>query len=190
MMSACRQCAKYSSTSSNLAALSIHCARMIRDLQLSIETYSTNESNTDVDETLNIYGSDYGSSITSEKKNSVKQRISLIGKARVTCGSINLLRVLSHETIVQVCPIEADAVTCHDPKYILSECFTYRSRGEADGNYNNQDGAMEIIASIMSFLSSIGRIIQSGKDNTESILDIPEIYDVIVHIFSLQLIIY
>ena len=188
MMSACRQCAKYSSTSSNLAALSIHCARMIRDLQLSIETYSTNESNTDVDETLNIYGSDYGSSITSEKKNSVKQRISLIGKARVTCGSINLLRVLSHETIVQVCPIEADAVTCHDPKYILSECFTYRSRGEADGNYNNQDGAMEIIASIMSFLSSIGRIIQSGKDNTESILDIPEIYDVIVQIFALQLV--
>ena len=53
---ACRQCAKYSSTSSNLAALSLHVARMIRDLQSTLielgEFYSReSQKEVDIDET-------------------------------------------------------------------------------------------------------------------------------------------
>jgi len=150
---ACRQCAKYSSTSSNLAAFCLHVARMIRELQSSLETYT------------------------------VKQRISLIGKARVACGSLNLLRLLSHETIVQVCTPSTENVE-YNIDYTLSACFTYRNQGEED-----RDAAMDIVASIMSFLSSIGGMMQRDNDGENSdILAIPEIYDIIVHILSLLLV--
>lgn len=148
-----RQCAKYSSTSSNLAAFCLHVARMIRELQSSLETYT------------------------------VKQRISLIGKARVACGSLNLLRLLSHETIVQVCTLSTENME-YSINYTLSECFTYKNHGEED-----RDAAMDIIASIMSFLSSIGGMMQRDNDGEVSdILAIPEIYDVIVQILSLLLV--
>ncbi|KAL7543130.1 hypothetical protein ACHAXR_012428 [Thalassiosira sp. AJA248-18] len=194
--SACRQCAKYSATSSNLAALSLHVARMIRDLQSGLDVYTTESKATgDIDETSpqksqNGYSKSVG-------KSSVRDRISLIGKARVTCGSINLLRILSHETIVQACCLKVDAsaegesnsstsaLEC-DTDYVLTESFTYRSRTEVDGNTNAQDAAMEIISSTMAFLSSIGCIIQQGKD--ADILSIPEMYDTIVHILSLLLV--
>ena len=186
--SACRQCAKYSSTSSNLAAYCLHVARMIRDLQSSLETYSTADSNKsgDIDETITSSSAGNGNP---GGTNSVKQRISLIGKARVTCGALNLLRILSHETIVHACSPRPEASTQssleYDTNYILSECFTYRSRDKA-GNTSGQDAAMEIVASVMCFLSSIGRSTQHGKDT--DMLAIPELYDVIVQLFSLLLV--
>lgn len=150
---ACRQCAKYSSKSSNLAAFCLHVARMIRELQSSLETYT------------------------------VKQRISLIGKARVACGSLNLLRLLSHETIVQACSPSTENME-YNINYTLSECFTYKNQGEED-----RDASMDIIASIMSFLSSIGGMMQRDNDGENfDILAIPEIYDVIVQILSLLLV--
>jgi len=208
--SICRQCAKYSKDSSNLAAFSLHVARMIRDLQSSLESFSTelNGGNNAVGD--NIAASSpqtqtNGSNNGNTGKSSVKQRISLIGKARVTCGALNLLRILSHETIVQACSKSAEIAgesgrdgsssipgkihpssLEYDPNYIIKETFTYRSRDEMDGQNNGQDTALEIIAAIMAFLSSLGHIIRQGK--YLDILAIPEMYDIIVQIFSLLLV--
>ncbi|KAL3801110.1 hypothetical protein HJC23_002403 [Cyclotella cryptica] len=209
---ACRRCAKYSSTSSNLAALSLHVARMIRDLQQSIvdltkayhEKYSALVAS--ADEANNEPEKQSGSSTT-------KQRISLIGKARATCGAIHVLRLFSHETILGACRSETAASANenigsiyyegtrqsaleHDVNYILRESFTYRSRdlNGLDGRIDGQDAAMDLISSIMSFLSALGTLMSQDGENVTQMsrnfdaLLIPEVYDVVVQILSLLLV--
>ena len=171
---------------------------MLRELQSSIGGYFTDdnkvESSGAIDETVSSNHSDQSN--RDPGNSSTKRRISLIGKARVTCGALNLLRILSHETIVQACCSKQDvtfpgnsrqsALEC-DTNTILKNCFTYRSHGGVEGqSSNDQDAAMNIIASIMAFFSSVGLVIQQGNDS--EILAIPEMYDVIVQVFSLLLV--
>jgi hypothetical protein len=172
---------------------------MIRELQTSVWGYFTEIKNSkafsgDIDETVSSKHPHYNKRVS--ENSSAKRRISLIGKARVTCGALNLLRILSHETIVQACcskeegviPVHTrqSALNCNS-HYLLKNCFTYRSHGGVEGQFNtDQDAAMDIIVSITAFFSSVGLIIQEGNDT--EILAIPEIYDVIVQIFSLLLV--
>ena len=180
---ACAQCAKYSATSSNLAALTLHISRMLRDLQSDLENYNNNSNENGV---------------------SGKHRITIIGKARATCGALNLLRLLSHETIVQACDsaraqeqrnvsttnqegsiyYSEQSTAGSDTNYLLKESFTYRSR-QSSGNGNQEnDAAVQIISSMMLFLSTVG----TTATSTTEIISIPEIYDVIVHTLSLLLV--
>lgn len=192
-VTACRQAAKNGSSTSNLAALCLHVGRMIRELQTNVGGYFTDDNNaSDIDETVSSNPPNY----SKRENKSTKRRISLIGKARVTCGALNLLRILSHETIVQASCSKRDDVSLgnnrqpeleYDTNYLLKRFFTYRSHGGVEGrNNNDQDAAMEIIASIMSLFTSVGLIIQQGNDS--EILAIPEIYDVIVQTLSLLLV--
>lgn len=203
---ACMRCAKYSSTSSNLAALNLHVVRMIRDLQTSIveltnsyrEKYAAFES----DGTRKTEDSHSGDSTT-------KQRISLIGKARATCGAINILRLLSHETIVEACRPDAAAANEnntyyqgtrqsaeHGVNYKLRESFTYRSRdlNGLDGQIDGQDTALDLISSVMSFLSTLGKLMSQESSNSSyksssfDPLSVPEVYDVVIQILSLLLV--
>lgn len=169
---------------------------MTRELQASIASYNQDKYVVgSVDETDS--SSHSTCSNKDSEQSSVKQRISLIGIARVTCGALNLLRILAHETIVQACSLKEEGVIIpgntqqpsleYDSNNFLNNCFTYRSRGGTEGKYkDNQDAACEIIASIMSFFASVGLIIQQGADS--EILAIPEIYDVILQLFSLLLV--
>ena len=188
----CVQCAKYSATSSNLAALTLHISRMLRDLQSDLENkYNNNNDNNS--------GKEGGES---------KHRIAIIGKARATCGALNLLRLLSHETIAQACDNSSNAeqtsatsnqegsnnyyseqstkAAGNDPSYLLKESFTYRSRQSSVGGGGDQenDAAVHIISSMMLFLSTVG----GTTANTPEIISIPEIYDVVVQILSLLLV--
>lgn len=199
---ACRRCAKHCTTSSNLAALSLHVARMVGDLQSSIseltaayrEKYQRFES---IDETTNQSGTTHSGETT-------KQRIALIGKARATCGAINVLRLFAHETIVQACRqdnivenstlyYEGQSASKQDVNYILKESFTYRSRdlNGMDANIDGQDAALDLISALMSFVSDLGK--SAGNEAAESsksfdVLSIPEVYDVVVQILSLMLV--
>ncbi|KAL9182779.1 hypothetical protein ACHAXT_004058 [Thalassiosira profunda] len=164
---ACRQCAANCSASSNLAAFCLHVSRMVRDLQSSLDVYSTSTEGTD----------------PPSRGSLVKRRISLVGKARVTCGAINLLRILSHETIVQAC---GSADMGGDCNAFLKEAFTYRNRGEVSGNVEGQDAAMEMIAAILGLLSAIGLAAQQGSD--VNFMEIPELYDVVAQILSFLLV--
>ena len=227
---ACRQCAKYSPTSSNLAALSLHVARLIRGLQLSFvelkEIYSTELSN--AESASKGPGDDDGIGATTQKssgtngsahKSFIKHRIALIGKARVTCGALNLLRILCHETILDACCHTSSAENVegasggtsnypnnhqsspleNDTNYILKESFTYRSRmgdgaNSADGEIDGKDAALELLSSLMTFLSTLGLFFQqqcgslTSQNKPLDILSIPEMYDVVVQILSLQLV--
>ena len=171
---ACKQCAKYSATSSNLAALTLHISRMLRDLQSDLENYNHDD-----------ISSGGGS----------KYRITIIGKARASCGALNLLRLLSHETIVQACdiskleeqsnyyPEQSSSAAGMDANYLLKESFTYRSRQSSGGRDKENDAAAQIISSMMLFLSTAGT-----NTNAQEIISIPEIYDVIVQIISLLIV--
>mmetsp|Transcript_26809 Transcript_26809/g.53604 ORF Transcript_26809/g.53604 Transcript_26809/m.53604 type:complete len:978 (+) Transcript_26809:99-3032(+) len=185
---ACAQCAKYSATSSNLAALTLHISRMLRDLQSDLEHYSNN----------------------SNEGGDGKHRITIIGKARATCGALNLLRLLSHETIVQACDSakaqeqtnttttqdganyysEQPTAAGNDTSYLLKESFTYRSRQSSGSGDQENDAAVQIISSMMLFLSTVGKTTTTttAATNTPEIISIPEIYDVIVQILSLLLV--
>ena len=185
---ACAQCAKYSATSSNLAALTLHISRMLRDLQSDLENYKHNHNN----------------------EGESKHRITIIGKARATCGALNLLRLLSHETIVQACDSARAHEQTHtstnnqdgsnyyseqptagtDTNYLLKESFTYRSRQSSGSGEQENDAAVQIISSMMLFLSTVGAKTTSTTttSNASEIISIPEIYDVIVQILSLLLV--
>jgi Dyggve-Melchior-Clausen syndrome protein len=65
---ACESMAKNAALSSNLAALSLHCSRMVRELQMQIGSAK-----------------------------SFTEKISLVAKARATAGSLNLLKTLTHD---------------------------------------------------------------------------------------------
>ena len=192
---ACKQAAKYSSTSSNLAALCLHVARMIRELRSSLSLLC--ESNGEESSAGCIDETGSSKQLNGSERSSTKQRISLVSKSRVTCGAINLLRILSHETIVNAYCSRSDAVVEgenkshytqtdleYDSNNALKECFTYRSRGGVDGS--DQDAVVEIIASIMALFTSMSNSIQQRNDS--ELLAIPEVYDVVAQIYSLLLV--
>ena len=157
---------------------------MIRDLQSSVESFhSTKINGRHAENVKNISQSTVDAN---EKSTVAKQHLSLIGKARVTCGTMNLLRILSHETIVQICSKLGIAEECDTS---LNQAFTYRSQGgKVDEEESNRDSAMEIIVAIMAFLSSIGSTIHQQGVGDNGILSIPELYDVMVQIFLLLLV--
>ena len=154
---ACRRAAKYCRSSSNLATLTLHVARMIDELKTSLITImelgllSSNHNN-------NNNNNNHNSSNNDGEAEYMKLRTSIVGKARVTCGGVNLLRLLSHETIVtaifnhhhqrgggdeygensnssihyrsqSAAASASSGNNNNDANYILKECFTYRSRG-------------------------------------------------------------
>ena len=192
---ACKQAAKYSATSSNLAALCLHVARMICELQSSLSFLC--ESNGEESSARCIDETGSSKQINGRERSSTKQRISLVSKSRVTSGAINLLRILSHETIVNAYCSRSDAIVEgenqshytqtdleYDANYALKECFTYRSQSGVDGS--DQDAVVEIIASIMALFTSMSNSIEQCNDS--ELLAIPEVYDVIAQIFSLLLV--
>lgn len=126
---ACASMAKHATNSSNLAALCRHVSRMMRDLQ------TQTKASTDITD-----------------------KISLVGKARATCGSLNLLKTLVHDV----------------PPDQLGEALLYRSRDTDRGTADHMAGA-ELATCLLNYLSSA-----SSTDH-----QLPELYDVTV--ISLQL---
>ena len=176
LSSACKRCSQNCAASSNLATFALHvrirfdcrigrtialvsnvavhlqCARIIRDLQVAVESFEDSCSSSD--------------------ESPARLRTALIGKSRVTCGAINLLRILAHEVIVDACRSELDTSTC------LVQSFTYR------GKEGEQDSAYQVTATLMHFLAAIGRII---RRQTFDLLSIPEVYDVLFQVLALFL---
>mmetsp|Transcript_12372 Transcript_12372/g.17843 ORF Transcript_12372/g.17843 Transcript_12372/m.17843 type:complete len:946 (-) Transcript_12372:3-2840(-) len=130
--------------SGNLAALTIHSARMLRDLKHS--AYGNAEAQT-------IEGA------------------MLVGKARATCGALNLLRLLCHCTILACCgvpggkhvnvpPTENEVLGNDDENQDLQEAFVYREKtngrqGSASGanRGSSRDSAGELLSALIPFIS-------------------------------------
>ncbi|KAI2491903.1 hypothetical protein MHU86_22669 [Fragilaria crotonensis] len=127
---ACTSMAKHAPHSSNLAALALHVSRMIRDLQIQSKAVDFTD------------------------------RIAVVGKARATAGSLNLLRVLIHD-------ISPD---------LLRDALSYRSR-DTDRVVADRLAGAELVTCLLNYLSSIS--------STE--LQMPALYDATV--ICLQLLI-
>lgn len=127
---ACTSMAKHAPHSSNLAALALHVSRMIRDLQIQ------------------------------SKAADFTDKIAVVGKARATAGSLNLLRTLIHD----VSPNQ------------LRDALSYRSR-DTDRVVADRLAGAELVTCLLNYLSLIS--------STE--LQMPALYDATV--ICLQLLI-
>jgi hypothetical protein len=155
--------AKHAELSSNLAAMSLHVTRMLRelarDIRISNEAEESNSTNS-----INNRGSvEDHPSITAFSK-----RISRVAKARATAGSLQLLQLLCHEVIVQICR------TSKSPADNLNEVFTYHTRGDLPVD---QQAGIPMVHSVLDLITAVG--------TDQSALKTPEIYDAVVLAFHL-----
>ena len=95
-------------------------------------------------------------------------RISRVGKARATAGALQLLRLLCHPVIVNSSKDPQSAVEC------MREVFTYHTRGDLP---SDQSAGIPLMHSILDFIAAVG--------TDQTILQTPEMYDVLVFAFQL-----
>ena len=162
--------AKHAARSGNLAALALHCSRMLRDLSRAV---ALNQSDDDLgifpmaldltrsrsgSESLTSVGS---ASVTSSAKmsrsysgnhRSVSNKSSfvLIGKARATCGALKLLQIFLHRTILSGGD-DGNIITSHN----LESAFTYKE--QKSGGIKTRDAVEELLSSIVQLISMQGK---------------------------------
>ena len=166
VQTATKSMAKHATTSGNLAALTLHCARMLRDLSRAVVV---NRSDGDLgvfpmqlDLTRSRSGSESlvsvgSASVTSnasrknrKKKKKNKSSFVLIGKARASCGALSLLKIFLHRTILS--GGEGDSlVSAHN----LESSFTYKEQKR--GVTKCRDAVKELLASLVQFISIQGK---------------------------------
>ncbi len=171
MERACQSMAKHAELSSNLAALSLHVTRMLRDLVHDIRTLQSDAGRK--------------SNGTSQNEEALvadfSKRISSVAKARATAGSLNLLRLLCHPVIVEASREPRTSVNT------LKEVFTYHTRGDLSAD---QPAGLPLMHSLLDLIAVLGTKTgtstpSSSTESTFDILRTPEIYDAAIFAFQL-----
>ncbi|VEU33614.1 unnamed protein product [Pseudo-nitzschia multistriata] len=178
MDQACQSMAKHAETSSNLAALSLHVTRMMRDLTRDIRTPKLS-NNTNANKGINSIPGDEDSLVADALVADFSKRISRIAKARATAGALQLLRLLCHTAIVEASKNPDTAVAN------TKEVFTYHTRGDLSAD---QPAGYPLVHSLLDFIAMLGterKTSTTMPDPAQDILQTPEIYDAAV--FSFQL---
>jgi hypothetical protein len=160
---ACESMAKHAAVSSNLAALSLHVTRMLRQLVRDIQR-SSQKTN------------DQSSSETTSATADFSKRISRVGKARATAGALQLLRLLCHP-VVQSCGVSAVGLG-RAANSRLEEALLYRTRGDLPCD---QPAGRPLVHSILDLIAVTGPDLSGA-------LQTPEIYDATVISFQLLLV--
>ncbi|KAG7347045.1 Dyggve-Melchior-clausen syndrome domain containing protein [Nitzschia inconspicua] len=153
--------AKHAEMSSNLAALSLHVTRMLRELVRDMRISQEGEE----DKSSKTNGESF---IDQPAIDDFSKRISRVAKARATAGSLQLLQLLSHPVIVRICK------TANVPVDNLNDVFTYRTRGDLP---LDQPAGIPLVHSILDLIVAVG--------NNPSVLNTPELYDTVVLAFQL-----
>jgi Dyggve-Melchior-Clausen syndrome protein len=174
---ACQSMAKHAGTSSNLATLSLHVTRMLRDLFHDIAKTS---AKADLHHGDDDDSSPSSGTINQQPTSQLQQpdvadfstRISLVAKARATAGALKLLSVLCHPVIVSTCQDPATASVS------LREAFTYHTRGDLP---SDQPAGFPLMHSLFDLIVVVGH-------DKSSALVTPEVYDVTVFAFQLLLV--
>lgn len=171
---ACSSLLPNAARSSNLAALSMHVTRMLRELLPDDLVAQQSE------------GSQRG---PVDGIQAFSNRIAVVGKARATAGALNLIRILAHAVIV-----ESTSHSRQATQY-LQEVFTYKSRDTTQEHDTGKDllqALLHFIVSVRSLLPNHSRnddnnpdaTTASGaggsRDTTSSSNTIPELYDTTV----------
>ncbi len=128
--------------------------------------------------------------------NAMTARITMVGKARVVCGALNLFRILCHEVITASFVDDADAdAEQSSPQErtssyeFLHEAFTYKSRQKDVGM--DFDTSSQLVSTLLSFISMVGagggnveRGESSNAAGSNATMDllrtVPELYDATV----------
>lgn len=140
----CTSMTKHAPTSSNLAGMVWHVNSMMKEMIKSFESLGNNDS--------------------------ASVKISLVGKSRVVCGALNLLRIMIHEVIIHYAN-DTDG---------LRDVFTYTSRRVAN---QNEDVSRDLIEVLMTY---IGLCV--SKDIALEIYSTAEFYDSLVFSVNLLLV--
>ena len=126
--------------SSNLAALCGHVTQMLLDF---VSTTTAKDSQDDQVEAFS-------------------NRISLMAKARATCGALTILRLLAHVVLAE-----------HPSEYAyIQEVFTYQSREEG----TSRPAGADLWSALCVFLAA------------QPDLSVPEVYDTVVAVLNLQVV--
>jgi hypothetical protein len=158
---ACQSLLLHATRSSNLAALVMHVTRMLRALfppemqALSIAAAATS---------------------TVDGVTTFSNRIALVGKARATAGSLNLLRILVHSVISSSNSLQ------YQPDAFLKDCFRYRNR---DSNHE-QDVAADLVEALLYFVQQCHHNMAGGGSTANTFP--PEVYDTLALVLQLLLV--
>ena len=123
---ACNSLLSHAPRTSNLAALTLHVTRMLRDVLPS----PTNNDDDAAEAAVQAFS----------------DRIALVGKARAVAGALNLLRILCHAVLVH-----ASTKSQEQAEEYLEACFTYTSRGDSSREI---DTATDLVSAAFQFLVS------------------------------------
>jgi hypothetical protein len=160
MAQACQSLLPNAARSSNLAALSMHVTRMLRELvppDLVAQRSRTHTHHT-------------GAAVDGVQ--AFSNRIAVVGKARATAGALNLLRILAHAVIVEAssssCGGGGSAVhsnnnsgnngTSSGSSY-LQEVFLYKSRDTAQ----EQDTATDLLQALCAYIVSVHGLLPNSN---------------------------
>ena len=154
LSAACRSMAINCRSTSNLAALALHLSRMVGELALAV-----------ADLRAEVGGK------------GAMGRIELVGRARATCGAINLFRILAHAAVVAAA---GEGGGSGDGGYLF-EAFTYRTTAAAaaapyptqpsrrrhrrrEAPDGRRDAAGELLDAFLGFLVTLGSSGNRGRD--------------------------
>jgi hypothetical protein len=192
MAQACQSLLPNAARSSNLAALSMHVTRMLREL-LPPELVRTGNM-----QSQSRGGSKGGAAVDGVQ--AFSNRIAVVGKARATAGAMNLLRILAHAVIVE------EQQEHQQSSNYVQEVFLYKSRDTTQ----EHDTAKDLLQALLHYIVSVHGLLPnsssggmhghatsdqdsasgsrtSGGGSTSSSHAIPELYDTTV--LALQLLI-
>jgi hypothetical protein len=199
----CNSMAKHTRNSSNLAGFAWHLTKMMNELMTSCAecsqkvtpTTRLNSSNNDDDDDDDDDENNRNNLIMRQSHTIATAKITMVGKARVVCGALNLFRILCHEVITASLhhreEIESapPTTTINDDGYqsyeFLQEAFTYKSRQKESTGSLDIDTASQLLSTLLSFMSIMGQggSGESGGDlpsALELLKTVPELYDAIV----------
>jgi hypothetical protein len=191
LQQACQSMAQHAATSSNLAALSLHVTRMLK--QLVHEFKAENSSST----TTNASSAAAAASINSTE--AFSKRISRVAKARATAGALVLLRILAHPVVLRCSSNGTTGGSSNENSCtsLMEDAFTYRTRGDLP---RDKRAGVQLIHALMDWISigsnsmSTFTTTTTTPGNAKSIVkedpmtSSPEVYDALVFSFQLLLV--
>jgi hypothetical protein len=149
MAQACQSLLPNAARSSNLAALSMHVTRMLREL-LPPELVRQSRSGGGI-------GGGAGTGVASvDGVQAFSNRIAVVGKARATAGALNLLRILAHAVIVEASSSQSSTY--------LQEVFLYKSRDTTQ----EQDTAKDLLQALLTYMVSVHGLLPNSSSSSST----------------------
>jgi hypothetical protein len=166
---ACSSVGLHAQRSSNVAALTTHVTRMLRELTLDPHTDDSTAPS------ANIHASS-STTIPGDAATDFSNRIGWIGKARATAGAVKLLTILVHAIVTYISLPQEDE---DDGTEVgtLADYFVYHNRETSV----RRDTAHDLFDTLLQFLVS-------DPISNEATRTIPEIYDTTVLVLELLLV--